>query len=129
MRRSVLALLVVAVAAVACSSGSSDAAPTALPGERVADGLCQAATDSGGDRAAAEESFARVHTDLHIVARALQEVDRKAAARLLVAKQKVEDDFRRRAPASELTPDLRRLHTATRDGLARLEITVAPCDR
>jgi hypothetical protein len=40
----------------------------------------------------------------------------------------VEDDFRRGAPASELTPDLRRLLTATRDGLARLHVTVAPCD-
>ncbi|HEY3239101.1 MAG TPA: hypothetical protein VGL92_06025 [Acidimicrobiia bacterium] len=128
MRRS-LALLAVVLAASACTSGSSDAAPADLPGEQVAQGLCRAQAAGGGDAEAAEESFARVHTDLHIVARALQQVDRKAAARLLVAKQKVEDDFRRRAPTSELAPDLRRLVTATRDGLARLKITVAPCDR
>jgi len=129
MRRSVvLPAVVVAVAvwAAACSNGASDAAPSELPAEQVAEGLCQAA--AAGDPETAEESFAGVHSDLHTVARALQEVDRKAAAALLVAKQKVEDDFRRRAPASELTPDLERLFTATQDGLARLEVTVAPCD-
>jgi hypothetical protein len=127
--RRYLALLVVVVAATACSSGASDAAPPAeLPDEQVTQGLCQAAAGAG-DSEAAEASFARVHAGLHIVARALQQVDRKAAARLLVAKQKVEDDFRRRAPASELDPDLRRLLAATQDGLARLEVTVAPCDR
>jgi hypothetical protein len=122
-----LALLVVVASATACSGGSSDAAPGEVPGEKVARGLCRAA-EAAGDPEAAEESFARVHTDLHTVARALQEVDRKAAARLLVAKQKVEDDFRRRAPASELTPDLDGLISATADGLARLDVTVAPCD-
>ena len=126
MRRS-LVLLAVAVSGAACSGGASDAAPAGLPGERVAQGLCRAAA-TGDDPEAAEESFGRVHSDLHTVARALQEVDRKAAARLLVAKQKVEDDFRRRAVASELTPDLERLFTATQDGLARLEVTVGPCD-
>lgn len=124
-----LAVMVAAsVAASACSSpDTSDAASADLPGEEVAQGLCRAA--AGGDPGAAENSFARVHADLHTVARAVQEVDRKAAARLLVAKQKVEDDFRRRAVASELTSDLEQLIAATRDGLARLEVTVAPCDR
>lgn len=128
MRRSLLPLLAVAVAATACSSGASDAAPAGdLPSERVAQGLCQAAA-AGDDPARAELSFARVHTDLHIVARAVEKEDRRAAARLLTAKQRVEDDLRRRAPASELTPDLRRLIAATRDGLDRLDVTVAPCD-
>lgn len=127
--RRFLALLVVAVAATACSSGASDAAPAKLPGEQVAQGLCRAAATGGADPEAAEESFARVHSDLHVVARALQQVDRKAAARLLVAKQRVEDDFRRGAPASELTPDLQRLLAATQNGFVRLDVTVAPCDR
>ncbi len=128
MRRSPLALLAVAVVATGCSSGASDATPAGdLPSEEVVQGLCQAAA-AGDDAARAELAFARVHTDLHIVARAVEQEDRKAAARLLTAKQRVEDDLRRRAPASELTPDLQRLIAATRDGLARLEVTVAPCD-
>ena len=127
MRRS-LALIVLVLAA-ACSSGASDAAPADLAGEQVSAGLCRAVTAGAAETDQAEDSFARVHTDLHAVARALQRVDRTAAARLLKAKQRVEDDFRRLAPASELTPDLRELFTATRDGLARLDVTVAPCDR
>ncbi|MGH9036704.1 MAG: hypothetical protein ACRD0O_13155, partial [Acidimicrobiia bacterium] len=133
MHRFVSLLVVMAamsVLATACSSGdSSDAAPEGLPADTVAQGLCQAAAMSGTDAAGAEESFARVHSDLHVVARALQQVDRKAAAAVLVAKQKVEDDFRRRAPASELTPDLNGLLAATQNGFVRLEVTVAPCDR
>jgi len=127
MRRS-FALLFAALAATSCSrAATSDAAPDDLPAEAVAQGLCLAVADSGTDPAAAEESFARVHSKLHVVARALQQVDRKAAGRLLVAKQKVEDDFRRRAPASELTPDLRNLMAATDDGWVVLDVTVTPC--
>jgi membrane-bound lytic murein transglycosylase B len=126
--RLALALLFAALAATSCSrAATSDAAPDDLPAEAVAQGLCLAAADSGADPAAAEESFARVHSDLHVVAQALQQVDRKAAGRLLVAKQKVEDDFRRRAPASELTPHLRSLIAATEDGFVRLDVTVVPC--
>ncbi|MDQ3944765.1 MAG: hypothetical protein M3357_06375 [Actinomycetota bacterium] len=122
-------LLMVVVVISACSSGASDAAPAKVPGEQVTQGLCRAVAAGPGEPDQAEESFARVHTDLHVVARALQQVDRKAAGRLLKAKQRVEDDFRRLASASELAPDLRDLLTATRDGLARLDVTVAPCDR
>lgn len=130
MRRSMFSLLflLAAALAVACSGGDSDAAPSDdVPGEEVAQGLCQA-TAAAGDPERAEESFAQVHTELHIVARAIEQKDRSAASRLLMAKQQVEDDLHRRAPAAELTPDLRRLFDATRDGLARLDITVAPCD-
>jgi hypothetical protein len=124
-----LALLVVTLAMAACGSdAASDAAPAGVPGERVAAGLCDAAGNAD-DAAAAEEAFARVHTDLHVVARAVEKVDRKAAAALLTAKQKVEDDLRRRAVESELAPDLHRLITATAAGLRRLDITVAACDR
>jgi hypothetical protein len=124
-----LALLVVTLAMAACGSdAASDAAPAGVPGGRVAAGLCDAAGNAG-DAAVAEEAFARVHTDLHVVARAVEKVDRKAAAALLTAKQKVEDDLRRRAVESELAPDLHRLITATAAGLRRLDITVAACDR
>ncbi len=124
-----LALLVVALVMAACGSDPpSDAAPAGVPGQQVAAGLCEAAGQAG-DAAAAEEAFARIHTDLHVVARAVADVDRKAAASLLTAKQKVEDDFRRRAVESELGPDLHRLITATAAGLDALDITVAACDR
>ncbi|MGH9040073.1 MAG: hypothetical protein ACRDZ3_07570 [Acidimicrobiia bacterium] len=120
---------IVMVFAAACDSGASDAAPKPadVPGEAVMEGLCRAA-EAGEDAKAAEEDFARVHTDLHVVARALQEVDRGAAADFLKAKQKVEDDFRRLARPAERTPDLRRLITATDAGLELLEVTVTPCE-
>ncbi len=124
-----LAIALVALALAACGSDTpSDAAPDDLPSEAVAAGLCQAA-GSAADAEEAEEAFARVHTDLHRVAGAVEEQDRTAAAALLKAKQKVEDDLRRRAPESELGPDLRRLIEATADGLRRLDVTVDPCAR
>jgi hypothetical protein len=126
--RALVPLIVALVMAACGSNAPSDAAPAGVPGERVAAGLCDAAGHAG-DAEAAEEAFARVHTDLHVVARAVEQVDRKAAASLLTAKQKVEDDLRRRAVESELAPDLRRLITATAAGLRRLDITVAACDR
>ena len=125
-----LAAVVLVVVAAACDTGASDAAPTPadVPGQTVMAGLCKAAEQSAVDAKAAEEDFVRVHSDLHTVARALQVDERGAAADLLKAKQKVEDDFRRLARPAELTPDLRRLITATEAGLALLEVTVTPCD-
>ncbi|MGH8972995.1 MAG: hypothetical protein ACRD0C_07290 [Acidimicrobiia bacterium] len=124
----VVALVLTVLPAGCGSDAPSDAAPADVPGEEVARGLCDA-LGAAADAETAEEDFARVHTDLHVVARAVEEVDRKAAAALLTAKQKVEDDLHRRAPESELAPDLRRLIDATAAGLRRLDVTVAPCDR
>lgn len=121
-------LAILATGAGACSDGSSDAAPSDLPAERVTRGLCEAA--AADDLADAEQSFGAVHGGLHEIARALQEVDRKAAAALLEAKQEVEDDFHRRAPASELDPDLDRLVATTLAGLDRLDANGdAACDQ
>ena len=128
--RRLLAIMVALAATAACGDGGGpDAAPATagLPGAEVAEGLCQAA-QRAGDAEQAEKAFARVHTQLHVVARAVEAEDRAAAGRLLVAKQKVEDDLHRGAPAAELRPDLEALIAATADGLARLDVTVAPCD-
>lgn len=123
-----LAVAVLAAAAGACSDGSSGAAPPDLPVDRVTRGLCEAA--AAGDTDDAERSFGAAHDGLHEIARALQEVDRKAAAALLEAKQEVEAGFHRRAPASELGPDLDRLVTATFAGLDRLDVNGdAACDQ
>lgn len=121
-----LATAVMAAGAGGCSNDSSGAAPADLPGERVARGLCQAAAATDVD--GAEESFGAVHDGLHDIARALQEVDRPAAATLLEAKQAVEAGLHRRAPLSELDPELDRLVTATLAGLDRLGVA-GTCNR
>jgi hypothetical protein len=124
-----LVALVLGVILAGCGNDApSDAAPADVPGEQVARGLCQA-LGAAADAEAAEDDFARIHTDLHVVAKAVEQADRKAAAALLTAKQQVEDDLHRRAAESELAPDLRRLISATEAGLRRLDVTVAPCDR
>jgi hypothetical protein len=123
----VVALVLTVILAGCGNDAPSDAAPADVPGEQVARGLCDA-LGGAADAEMAEEDFARVHTALHLVARAVEQADRKAAATLLTAKQKVEDSLHRRAPESELAPDLRRLISATEAGLRRLDVTVTPCD-
>ncbi|MGH8993257.1 MAG: hypothetical protein ACRDZ7_17250 [Acidimicrobiia bacterium] len=125
---AVLVAVAVAVAVLggACSAGGSEIASGDVPGKEVMAGLCRTA-EQADDAGAAEKAFARIHTDLHLVARAIEAEDRSVAGRLLVAKRKVEDDLHRQAGASELGPHLQQLITATGDGLERLDITVVPC--
>lgn len=93
-------------------------------------GLCQA------NQAAADRDFAHAkltfndhaHTPLHTVARALEDIDRPAAARLLEAKQRVEADLDGSGTTTPgLAADLAALVSATRAGLDRLGIGPQEC--
>lgn len=94
----------------------------------IAAGLCEAAAQAPTDVAAAEKTFnSRSHDGLHLIARGLEAVDRAAAATLLQAKQKVEGDFSRDAPGTQVAPDLQQLHEVTVSSLARFDVTAGAC--
>lgn len=91
-------------------------------------GLCTALERSGTDPLAARDAFyALSHDRLHMIAAAVQEVDRAAAASLLQAKAVVEEDFGRLPFPPSLPDDLDRLVTATRTALGALSIATVPC--
>ena len=135
----------VLVLAPACNrSGAGTATPPAdttgptlvvagdpVPMARMTDALANLCTarDEAPDspEAAQARFFSRSHTTLHVVARALEDVDRPLAARLLEAKQKVEADFTNRASGGRVADDLRPLVTVTRDALDRLAVPLPPC--
>jgi len=128
--------MAVVVLVTACSGGSSPGPGVEVGGESVpasrleaaAGGVCQAADRlPASPRAARSVFFGQAHDGLHMIARALQDVDRKAAADLLVAKQAVEDDFAQGTSPDRLAADLRRLAAATRVGLSRLGVVVPTC--
>ena len=132
------ALVAVAAAAVlleGCAGG--DPAPTSTPRptghslEGLADGVCGVALQArAGQRAAAREQFVgRVHEDLHQLADELSEIDRAAAARVLEAKQRVEDDLDRPADPPDLGGDADELVAATGEGLRRLGMAAGECRR
>lgn len=134
MSRSAAAL---ALAAVACSGGSSGATTVVVGGEAVpaerleaaALGVCQATGQVTSDAGAARKTFfGKAHDGLHTIARALEDVDRRAAADLLQAKQAVEADLSGNPSAAVLGADLRRLAAVTRAGLDRLDIAVPGCE-
>jgi hypothetical protein len=130
------ALLLVALL-TACSGGSSGADTIEVGGEPVpasqlvgaAAGLCQAAGEARSDLATARATFFnRSHADIHVIARALESVDRSQAGRILTAKQRVESELLSEGPpAPTLAADLRRLFAATRSGLRRLDVPVPDC--
>lgn len=134
MARSTAAL---ALAAVACSGGSSGATTVKVGGEAVpverleaaAVGVCQAAGQAASDAGAPRRTFfGKAHDGLHTIARALEDVDRRAAADLLQAKQTVEADLSGTPTAADLGAHLRRLAAVTQVGLDRLDIAVPPCE-
>lgn len=138
-RPSTALLLAVAFAGLAfaaCGDGSSDGATVDIgdgrvPASRLAaagNAVCRAAGEAPGDREAARTMFfADAHDGLHTIARALEDVDRKAAADLLMAKQAVEAAFTSEAPGADLGDKLARLAAATRTGLSRLDVDIASC--
>lgn len=126
------------VLAAACASGTSardtvdvgDGRISASRLRAVASGLCRAAEEAATDPEAARLTFfSESHDGLHTIARALEDVDRKAAADLLVAKQAVEADFAAAPSAGVLRDDLTTLAAATRTGLGRLDVSVTACPR
>jgi len=139
-RRSGLAAVVLAVALVAAGCTGDDRSPTSIevgdedvPATRLADalqGVCLARAQAlaGNSLAAQETFFDRSHDTLHVLALALEGVDRAKAGELLLAKQLVESDLESGATRAALAQDLGRLAEVTRSGLARLDISTPPCE-
>lgn len=134
--RLTLTAVVLALAG-ACSGGSSREASVEVGGqsvparrlEAVAEGVCRAAGQAASDAEGARRTFfGQAHEGLHTIARGLEDVDRSAAAGVLVAKQAVEADFSGGKAASALVADLRRLAQATRAALDRLGVRVPACE-
>lgn len=136
MRVPLVAAVLAAALAAACGTGDNKPATVAMAGQRVprdslltvAEGLCDAARQAGTDPGAARETFlGRSHTGIHVIAKALQDVDRPAAASLLEAKQKVEADLERPERSARTADDLRALAAITRASLARFKVKVPAC--
>lgn len=94
------------------------------------DALCRATEQSSADRAAAASAFTdRAHDRLHDLAAALEGVDRSAAARLLVAKQRVEAALDADADNAALQGDLQMLTAESAAALDRLGLEAPECAR
>ena len=133
-------LLALALVAGGAACGDDDGPRTSVkvgdeevPATRLADalqGVClsgrQAAT--GNVEPARRTFFDRSHDTLHLLAVALEAVDRQKAGELLLAKQLVEADLEATPVRANLAQDLGRLADVTRSGLDRLEISTPPCD-
>ena len=106
---------------------AGDPVPVAQMTDALAN-LCTA-RDEAADRPQAAEArfFDRSHTTLHLIARAVEDVDRPLAARLLEAKQKVEADFSGLASGDRVADDLGPLVAVTADALDRLAVPLPPC--
>ncbi len=131
--RTLLALLALVLGACGGSdeertiaAGTEQAPVTRL--QEAATALCTARDQAKADVKQANTTFYdRSHDALHTLARALDSVDRAAAARLLEDKERVETDFRRNASGAELAASLDALARSTRSGLAALSVEVPTC--
>lgn len=134
-RARLLPVLVALALGAGCSDGASreeTSGPSSPPDRTlttVADGLCRVAAEATTDTQQARVTFfAEVHVGLHTLAARLLDVDRKAAADLLRAKERAETAFAAALEAAaELDAALADLHAAARAGLALLDVTVGAC--
>jgi len=118
-------LVLVVLVAGACAAGKSaadDAYARALAGLCVARG--QAARTPARVRTT---FFDRSHGTLHVLARALENVDRRSTARVLEAMFRVEADLAFDHPPASLPADLDTLIAAARAGLRRLDHAAPGC--
>ncbi|MDP8938026.1 MAG: hypothetical protein M3O23_09925 [Actinomycetota bacterium] len=132
--------LALALAVLGAGCGGDDGPVTAVevgeekvPATRLADalqGVCQARAHAAvGDVEQARRTFFdRSHDTLHVLALALEPVDRAKAGELLLAKQLVEADLESTPVREGLARDLGRLGEVTRSALARLEISTPACE-
>lgn len=133
--------LLVLVLLLLAGCGDSEGGPTTsvrvgdedVPATRLADalqGVCLARVQAAAGNAemARRTFFDRSHDSLHVLALALEPVDRAKAGELLLAKQLVESDLGSTPVRSALAKDMGRLAEVTRTGLARLDISTPPCD-
>ncbi|MGH2684942.1 MAG: hypothetical protein ACRDJP_05700 [Actinomycetota bacterium] len=138
-------LIVVGAAAVSlalggCGDGDGDtaAAVTGVGGAQVpatqviaaVEGVCQASAETHADPQRARAIFLdEAHDRLHDLAFALEHADRVAAARLLAAKQRVEQALEDPATPSKLRADLDNLVATAAAALDTLGIDPPPCTR
>ena len=135
VRPALVAVAATVVLLEGCGGGDPGPASTPRPTghtlEGLAEGVCGVAREArAGERAAARQHFVgRVHEDLHQLADELTDIDRAAAARVLEAKQRVEDDLDRPADPPDLGRDADELVAATGEGLRRLGLVAEECER
>jgi hypothetical protein len=130
-----VALLLVLAGVSGC--GGDSGAGLTVDGQRVpeqrltaaVEGLCEARSDVGDLTAARAAFYDRSHEMLHVIAAALEPVDRAHAARLLRAKQAVEAGLAAPAAPAELGNELDRLTEVTRAGLDRLGVGSSACSQ
>lgn len=133
-----LALALSLVALVACnrSPKTLEVGDRSVPAERLVATvrtLCE--VESLADDARNEEArqlfFDEAHDSLHLIAAAVEEVNRPASARLLEVKNSVEEDLRGPSGAERdphLVEATGRLKSETRSALERLGIVSEDCN-
>lgn len=90
--------------------------------------LCETRSLAAEDVEEARGQFyGRVHSPLHDIAREAEGADRAVAARMLEAKNDVEQSFNTSAPAEETTAVLDLLRTRTAEALNSIEVTTSGC--
>lgn len=90
--------------------------------------LCETRSLAGGDVGKARRQFyGKVHSRLHDIAREAEEADRAVAARMLEAKNDVEQSFNTSAPAEDTIAALDRLLTRTAEALNSIGVTTSGC--
>ena len=130
---TVLGLAGVGFALYSQTAGKPDAAGTGVQTSdevlRVAyAGLCETRSLAGDDLDEARGQFyGRVHSPLHDIARKAEEADRAVAARMLEAKNDVEQSFNTFAPAEATTAALDLLLTRTAEALNSIGVTTSGC--
>ena len=125
MRFAALLMLVVVVTG-ACAAGKPAAADDAYG--RALAGLCVARDQAGHTPTRVRSTFFdRSHGTLHVLARALENVDRRSTARVLEAMFRVEADLAFDRPPTSLPADLDTLIATTRAGMRRIHETAPGC--
>lgn len=89
-------------------------------------GLCDV-RDAPNPSAADSAFFDHTHDELHVIAAATEERDRRAAASLLEAMQRVEADLEAPQLAAGSSQDVEALLGATRDALGAIGLSAPDC--
>lgn len=89
--------------------------------------MCTARNQAEDPEAAQITFLDRAHSPLHVIAAALEDEDRALTARMLEAKQDVEEGFSGRADPDELEEGLSALIEVTAEALAALDIPADAC--
>jgi hypothetical protein len=119
-------LLLLVFVAGACAAGKTAAADDVYG--RALVGLCVARDQAGRTPTRVRTTFFdRSHGTLHVLARALENVDRSSTARVLETMNRVEVDLAFDRPPASLRADLDRLIDATRAGVRRLDHAAPGC--